>query len=367
MPESHIQLSAKATPLAILSEGCFGGIDSKTATGVIRYGDWPIACVIDSTQAGKSIKQVSGINCAAPIVSNFDEALLLRPKALLLGTAPTGGVLPPEWRATVLCAIASGLHIISGLHSFLKDDPEFVKAAAQYKVLLWDVRNDTDQAKLVAQKKVRPAKTKVITLVGSDCAVGKMCTALELYAAAKAGGIKSEFIATGQTGILITGRGIPLDRIIGDFMAGHVERAISEAIEEQSPELIFVEGQGSLIHPGYSGVTMSLLHGCDPDALILCHDPALKTICDYPDVPMPTLPELIDIYETASSWTNGMRKKARVLGVALNLSRFDQDEAAAIIAQVERETGLPATDPISFGVAKLLDKIRATVYAGARS
>lgn len=358
------RLNPSQTPLVILSEGCFGEHASKTATGVIRYGDWPIAAVIDSQQAGKTVSEVTGIPNDAPIVDSLQEAMRYHPKALLIGTAPQGGGLPPEWRAILKEAIGQNLHLISGLHQFLRDDPTLVQAAQEQGVMLWDVR-DPDQAhdgpqNVVALRKKRPAGTKVITLVGSDCCVGKMFSALELYQGAKQLGKRSRFIATGQTGILISGTGVPLDRVIGDFMAGHIERCIFDEIEQASPqeqpEWIFVEGQGSLLHPGYSGVTMSLLHGSNPDALILCHNPELETIWGY-DVPMPPLKELVKIYETAANWIKlpGKEAPAKVVGIALNTSAYNEKEARHFVAQAQATTGLPATDPVRYGVTPILN------------
>lgn len=357
--ENFERLSPKQTPLAVLAQGCFGELDSKTATGVIRYGDWPIVAVIDSTQAGKTVREVTGIACDAPVVATFDEALKLGPKALLLGTAPTGGKLPASWRQIIKEAIQKKLHIVSGLHTFLKSDPDFSRLAAENNVLLWDVR-DNDQAPIVAEQKKRPAGTKVITLVGSDCAVGKMCAALELHKASKEAGRKSHFIATGQTGILISGSGVPLDRVIGDFMAGHVEREIFRAIESDSPEWIFVEGQGSLLHPGYSGVTIALLHGSNPDALVLCHNPKNDHIVDY-EVPLPSMTELIDIHERTASWTRGMQRKAKVVGISLNTSAFSEEEAKQIVERTQAETGIPTTDPVRFGVKPIIDALKKSL------
>jgi uncharacterized NAD-dependent epimerase/dehydratase family protein len=153
--------------------------------------------------------------------------------------------------------------------------------------------------------------------------------------------------------------------VIGDFMAGHVEREIFSAIESAQPEWIFVEGQGSLVHPGYSGVTMSLIHGSNPDALILCHNPKYTHIVDYPDVPLPSLTELIDLYESAASWTHGMKRKAKVVGIALNTSSFSEAEAKQIVEQATKETGVAATDPVRYGVAPLLEALNKNLLETA--
>lgn len=343
------------TPLVILAEGCLGLPAGKTASGVIRYGRWPIVGVIDSTQVGQSLGQVLNLPCEAPILGLFRQSLALKPKpkALLLGTAPQGGFLTQADRAVVKEALEAGLHVISGLHQFLSHDPDFAALAKANKVTLWDVRA-VDDTPVINQLTPRPPETRVITMVGTDCSVGKMVTALELDKAAKAQGHKSAFVATGQTGILIAGRGVPLDRVIGDFMAGHVEAAILAEIAATAPEIVWVEGQGSVQHPAYSGVTMALLHGSAPDGLMLCHNPKLSTIRNYPQVPIPPLAQMIERVEAAASWV----KPCRVLGIALNTSGFSDAEAQTLIATAHAETGLPATDPIRYGVENLLDAVR---------
>ncbi len=350
-------------PITILAEGYFGTSHAKTATGIIRYGDWLISSVIDSQKQGKTILETTGINHSAAIVANLEQALKQNPKpqTLVLGIAPVGGDLPPAWRAIIKEAIINGLNIISGLHLFLNEDAELKQLAKQHQVILWDVRDPelypASAARSVSKQKPRPANTKVITMVGSDCNIGKMCTALELDKEAKKQGLNSSFVATGQTGIMISGNGVPLDRVIIDFAAGAMENAIFEEIDK-GHELVFVEGQGSLIHPGYSGVTLSLLHGSNPDAMILCHKPDRIKVHDKYDVTIPSLTKLIEIYETAANWTiNDGKNPVKVVGIALNTSSYSDEEALNLVKQAESETGLAATDPIRYGVEKLLFSI----------
>lgn len=355
----------KDTPLAVLAEGCFGESQSKLALGVIRYGEWPIAAVIDSTRAGNTVREVTGLPCDAPVVSHLSEALSQRPKALLIGTAPAGGQLPPEWRDVLREAIQNGLHIINGLHFFLSEEADLVDLAQQHGVRLWDVRDPEAYGRhkfqVINLQKPRPHNLKVVTMVGTDCAVGKMHTALELHAGARKHGHASAFIATGQTGILIDGRGVPLDRVIGDFMAGAIEVCIQEESPRltqaapHTPPVIFVEGQGSLMHPAYSGVTLSLLHGSNPDAMILCHKAGAEAIRNYPHLPLPPMRDFISMYEAAAAWTRptGM-PKARVAGISVNSSALPEPEARRYLDQLADETGLPVTDPVRYGVDALL-------------
>ncbi len=351
---SSMQFNPVETPLVILAEGCFGAHQSKTGLGVIRYGQWPITAVLDSQQAGKTVRQATGIAHDAPIIAMLEEALNLspKPKALLVGTAPMGGDLPSQYRDVIREAITKGLHIISGLHIFLNEDPELRALAQQYQVHLWDVRATTNE-NIITRQLPRPSGTHVITMVGTDCSVGKMTVALELNNALQKRGEASVFVATGQTGIMITGSGVPLDRVIGDFMAGTLEQEIDDVIKASHPRWVIVEGQGSLLHPAYSGVTMSLLHGSAPDAMILCHNTKLKTINNFDSVPLPSLSRFVEIYESAASWI----KPAKVVGISLNTSTLAEDDARAAIAKAQAETGLPATDPVRFGVDGLVEAL----------
>lgn len=356
------------TPLVVLAEGCFGETQSKLALGVIRYGEWPIAAVIDSSRTGKTVRDVTGMPCDAPIVSSLADALKHRPKAMLIGTAPAGGQLPSEWKQILADAIENGLHLINGLHFFLTREPDLVALARQHQICLWDVRDPeaygAGKFQVINYQKPRPANLKVITMVGSDCAIGKMHSALELHAEARKRNLSSAFLATGQTGILISGRGVPLDRVIGDFMAGGMEVCIQEEIalleanNPGKPHLLFVEGQGALMHPAYSGVTLSLLHGSNPDAMILCHKADLKAIRNYAHLTLPPMPDIIRMYETAATWVKPPgASKAKVLGISVNTSMLAEADARAYLDHLAQETGLPVTDPVRYGVADLLDAL----------
>lgn len=335
--------------LAIYAEGEFYKGRSKTAEGVIRYGKNPIACVIDSTEAGKTVGDVMGIRADIPIVKSVQEALKLQPEALLLGTAWSGGHLPDQWRADISMAIMSGMDIINGLHDFLADDKEFSHLAEKHDVRLIDVRRPPENL-TVASGLARKVKAMTVLTVGTDCSVGKMTVSLELAALANRKGHKSRFIATGQTGIMIDGVGMPVDRIIGDFMAGSVEEMVVE--HGDANDFLFVEGQGSIIHPGFSGVTMAILHGSCADAMILCHKPSRKLIKDT-DYAIPPLSYFIPIYEQMAS----ALAPAKVVGIALNTSDLSEAEAKAAIADAENETQLPANDPVRFGSENLLAAI----------
>ncbi len=352
-------LDPRQTTLIILADGYFNSREAKTAIGVIRYGAWNISSVIDSSSAGKNVRDLLSIDRDIPVVADLSAALELKAHALLIGIAPPGGRIPEAWIKIIKQAISNGLHIISGLHEFLQEMPELVELAAKHQVKLWDVRDpklySASAANPITKLSQRPAGTRVITMVGADCNVGKMTVALELCKSARSKGHRASFVATGQTGIMIFGTGVPLDRVIGDFMAGATELSIQEELNRGAQDFIFVEGQGSLLHPAYSSVTLALVHGSAPDDLVLCHKAGLSKIQGDYDIPIPSWLELIRIYEEAVNWVRlpGQRP-AQVKALALNSFGLSAQEADKLIAAAEAETGLPCTDPVRYGSAKIL-------------
>ncbi len=343
--------------IAILAEGRFNWQDAKTAVGVIRYSPDAVVAVIDSTQTGRDAAQVlgdpGGPGRGVPIVANVTEALQYSPDTLMIGIAPIGGRLPDEWRGEVVRAITAGLNVVSGLHHFLSDDSELAAAAHEHGVEIWDVRRPPEAlAMRIGRGSAHRLGSRTVYFCGTDCNVGKMTTSIECDREARRRGLSSGFAATGQTGIMISGRGIPADRFISDFLAGAVEGLVQEFSQEY--DWIFVEGQGSLIHPAYSPVTLGLLHGAAPDLLVLCHQAGRTHIHDY-DVEIPPLSRMREIYEQAAGWL----KPAPVVAVALNTFGMPDDAARAAIAQAERDTGLPASDPVRFGAGPLIDALLA--------
>jgi uncharacterized NAD-dependent epimerase/dehydratase family protein len=340
--------------LAILAEGSFGHVRSKTAMGVIRYGSRPVVAVIDSTSAGRNAREWFGERFDIPVVATLEEALRHRPDALLLGTAPQGGKLPPPWRAVVLGAIDAGLDVIAGLHEFLGDDPEFAAAAARRGVTLTDHRRPPERCE-VTEGRVHLPGRKVILTVGTDCALGKMSVALELRRAAREAGLDAAFVATGQTGIMIEGWGVAVDRVISDFLNGTVEWLVAEG--EAQGEWVFVEGQGSLDHPAYSAVTLGLIHGATPHAMVMVHEVGRDEHHGWEGKPgsaIKPLPAFIRLHEQVAA----LVAPSAVAAVALNTSRLDESRARAAIARVAEETGLPCDDPYRFGGERLMDALR---------
>jgi uncharacterized NAD-dependent epimerase/dehydratase family protein len=343
-----MQLNIKR--IAILAEECLTILHGKTAIGVLRYRGQDVVAVIDSTQAGKDIRKLVLTSYQVPIVSSLEEAMRYEPDCLLIGFAPIGGFLPDAYRQTVLDAINLGLHIVSGLHYILGEDPEFAEAAKKTGVNLYDVRKP-EYDNYVARGLAKNLKANTVLFIGSDCACGKMTAAFECHLEAKKRGYKTEFLATGQTGIMIAGNGIPLDRVIGDFMAGGVEKILLQySVDTQ---FIFIEGQGSILHPGYSGVTLGLMHGSMPKTMILCHEAGRKEIDEYQGFPFPPFQEIIQMHEQLLRYI----RPSRVVGIALNTKWISESDALKEIAKFEKETGLPTTDPVRFGASKLIDAL----------
>jgi uncharacterized NAD-dependent epimerase/dehydratase family protein len=357
--------SAPDRRLVILAEGNFGFHHGKTAMGVIRFGTDRILAVIDSTQAGRNVREWLGDSGRydIPIVASLNEALGFLPRAngLLIGIAPTGGRLPDDWRVVILAAIRSGLDIHSGLHTFLSDDPEFADAARSSGVRLIDYRRPPDRFETAVGRRHAPGK-RVILTVGTDCAIGKMSVALELRRAATAAGRDTSFVATGQTGMMVEGWGVAVDRVIADFVQGTGEWLAAEG--ERRGDWVIVEGQGSLDHPAYSSVTLGLIHGTTPHAMVMVHKPGMADhdFDHLPDVrfPIASLAPFIALHEQVA----GLVAPSKVIAVALNTSLIaDEAEARRIVEAIAAETGLPTDDPVRFGGDGLWREIEAAVEA----
>jgi uncharacterized NAD-dependent epimerase/dehydratase family protein len=343
----------------ILAEGQFGEPGSKTAMGVIRYGPDRVVAVLDSTRAGRDVSEWLGEAHAAPVVATLAEALPFEPTALLIGTAPQGGKIPPSWRAVIADAIVHGLDIVSGLHEFVSDDPEFGSLAATHGVELVDHRRPPERHEVASGRKHAAGK-RVILTVGTDCAIGKMTVALELRRAAREAGLSTAFVPTGQTGIMIEGWGVSVDRVISDFINGTAEWLVEQA--EEMGDWIFVEGQGSIDHPAYSAVTLGLVHGTTPHAMVLVHQPGRSGHFGWEQAtgaaaPTLSLTDNIRLYESVANAV----APSKVAAIALNTSLLSEDEARAEIERVAIATGLPTDDPYRFGPGRLFAGLRASL------
>jgi D-glutamate N-acetyltransferase len=324
----------------------------KTARGVIRYSPHPVVAVLDSTRAGETMDGI-------PVVGTVNDALGFNPTTAIVGVATQGGRFPPAWRELLKSAISKGLDVENGLHEFIGDDPELSGLAARHRVELRDLRRPPPGLSVPTGENLKVPASIALT-VGSDCAIGKKTVAVELDLEARRRGLKSVFVPTGQTGIAIAGWGIAVDAVISDFLAGAAEWLVVEG-HRRGGELLFVEGQGSLVHPAYSGVTLGLVHGSAPHVFVLCHKAGSTEVEGFPGHPLPPLTELVELHERSSL----PARPAKVAAVALNTAHLDEVDARAAIAEAADETGLPADDPVRFGAGKLVDAVLAGVVGGA--
>ena len=312
--------------------------------GVVAYSPHPTVAILDSKRVGETYEGI-------PIVGSVAQALPLEPTTALVGVATQGGRFPPAWRDLLKASIEAGLDVESGLHEFISDDAELAELAAEHGVELRDLRKPPAGLSVPTGDNVKLAAKTVLT-VGSDCAIGKKTVAIELDREAQRRGLKSVFVPTGQTGVAIAGWGIAVDAVVADFIAGAAERLVVEGAE-RGGELLFVEGQGALSHPAYSGVTLGLMHGSAPHAYVLCHVAGATEIEGYPGHPIPPLSELVELHERVSL----PLRPAKVVAIALNTRALDEAGARAAAEAVTAETGLPADDPVRFGAGKVLDAV----------
>jgi uncharacterized NAD-dependent epimerase/dehydratase family protein len=328
-------------------------IYGKTLQGIIRYAPDPVVSILDSTRAGQ-------LHDGIPIVATVDESLKETPTVAIVGVSTKGGRFPPEWRQLLRRCIERRLDVESGLHEFISDDPEFTSLANQYGVTLRDLRKAPRDLSVPSGANL-DVDAKIVLTVGSDCAIGKKTVAVELDLEARRRGLDSVFVPTGQTGIAIAGWGIAVDAVVADFLAGAAERLVVSGAA-RGGELLFVEGQGSLVHPMYSGVTLGLIHGSTPHAFVLCHLAGATEIEGAGHHPLPSLTELVELHERISL----PRRKAKVACVALNTRAIEADEdALREIALIHAATGLPTDDPVRFGAGKLLDAILTHIASSA--
>lgn len=334
--------------VAILLHEGIRGTHGKTGLAYLRYGEATVVAAIDAQCAGESLAALTGIEKDIPIVGNVTEALRYNPDVLLIGIAPSGGALPDAWWEEIKCGIAAGLSIANGLHTPMANRFGQLREGQW----IWDIRQEPKELH-IGQGKARSLLGKRILTVGTDMAIGKMSTSIELNRAAQKRGIKSKFLATGQGGLTIAGDGITLDAVRVDFAAGAVEQMVLDWEDEH--EVLFIEGQGSLLHPG-STATLPLIRGSQPTGLVLVHRAGQKHIRDLPDILIPPLTEVVKLYEMVAS-AAGAFGQVKVKAIALNTSHLDAEAAQEAIERVKQETGLPCTDVVRFGADSLLDRV----------
>ncbi|WP_339104842.1 DUF1611 domain-containing protein [Haloterrigena salinisoli] len=324
---------------------------AKTALGVLRYADYEAAAVLDRESAGRRVNDVVPDVQDAPIVEGMADLEADAVDALLIGISPIGGEFDESWRDDVRTALEYGCDVISGLHYFLAEDEEFARLAAENGCELRDVREPPEDL-TVAEGVAGEVDAEVVLTVGTDCGVGKMTTTMELARAAREAGHDAAVIPTGQTGIMIEGWGNPIDRVVSDFTAGAVEEMVLEKGNEH--DYLFVEGQGSIVHPAYSAVTCGILHGSMPDELVLCHNAGQEAIHGYESFSLPDLQTYVDLYESLSAPVSG----GEIVAGALNTSGLETDaDAREAVDAYGTEIDAPATDVLRFGADAVLEAI----------
>ncbi|MCP4782114.1 MAG: DUF1611 domain-containing protein [Fuerstiella sp.] len=333
--------------IILLTDGFSTPFLAKTAISLLRYRPSDIVAVLDSTEAGRTSDSLFQAGGTTPVVGSLGE---VDADALFIGIAPPGGALPGSWRAIVLEALARGIDVVSGLHDFLCHDSEFQQAADEHGCRLIDVRKN-NQRHTAKHVEFREGCLRVHT-VGHDCSVGKMVTSLEIQRALAKRGEDAQFLATGQTGIMIAGDGVPVDCVVADFVNGAAETLVQR---HEQHDILLIEGQGSISHPSFSAVTLGLLHGCAPDGLILCYEAGREMVKGLDEIPIPPLKTLVAAYENIAA----LRNPCRVIGVAMNGRKLSPEEAVVERERVSSELGLPACDVYRDGADVLADAVLA--------
>ncbi len=339
--------------LAILQHGGFTTRFGKTGISLLRYRASEIVAVIDRETAGKSLREVSQMPYLPDIkiVGSMEEALAAKPTALAIGISPSGGIVREEWWPELRLAVKAGVSLWNGCHTPLVSDPE-IAAAVRPGVYVWDMRREPAGLR-PATAAARNLACKRVLFVGTDMNIGKMTAALEFDKAARARGLRSAFIGTGQTGMMIAGSGMALDAVRVDYAGGAVEAEVMRY--GPNSDVVWVEGQGSLLNPA-STATLPLLRGTQPTHLILVHKPTLKTLHSFPHITIPPLKDVVPYYEMVAAGA-GAFPHVPVTGIALNTWGMSEADARAAIAATEKETGLPTTDAVRFGCEAILDAL----------
>jgi uncharacterized NAD-dependent epimerase/dehydratase family protein len=331
--------------ILLLTEGRLGVFTSKTAAVLLRYRHQDIVGVLDSGCAGRKLSELIPWAPERPIVPDIAGALELEPDALFVGIHPTGGALPAELREHLQAALEAGIDLVSGLHTLLGEDDELSTLAQESGARIIDLRRPPTQRR-VATGRARTTGCRRILTVGTDCNVGKMVTALELARAGQRRGLDARFLATGQTGMMVSGRGVAVDAVVSDFAAGAIEELVLDAADA---DLCVVEGQGSIGHPGFSGVALAILHGACPDAMILVHHAGRTHNKSAPREPLPPLRAQWSAYEQAAN----LLHPARIVGVALNTHEVSKSVVQSEKKRIEEEFQVPVANPLADGCESL--------------
>lgn len=334
--------------IVILADKNLGPVNSKMGNSAIRFAADKVVAVIDSTKAGKVVNDVLGFGGNIPVHESLEETLKYEPNSLLIGISPPGGALPSEWYSWIIEAIQNKLNIISGLHEYVSEIAEFSLLAEKYGVKIQELRKYTGP-NILAKGLAKDFRSKVILTVGTHGNCGKMTATILMVKKLQEMGRSAEWFATGQIGIFLQKRGVPFDAIKGDFISGILEHHLAKI--DGNYEFLFVEGQGSLFHMAYSPVSLGILHGCMPDAMILCHRPDVG-INDY-GINTCNLVKAIEVNNLMASMT----KPSKITGIALNTYNLSEDDTQKLIEETTKTTGLPTTDPVKYGTEVLVNSL----------
>ena len=330
--------------IALLTDGCSTTFLAKTATSLLRYRREDVAAVFDREHAGDDAGELFGVGQGVPVVDTLPPDV----DSIFIGIAPPGGHLPEAWHPIICAALRRGIDIVSGLHDFLSDNDEFTALARKHDARLIDVRRNTENDTSSGEP-FREGCLRIHT-VGHDCSVGKMVAALEVQCELVRRGVDAEFLATGQTGIMISGDGVPVDCVIADFVNGAAERLVRR---KESHNVLMIEGQGCISHPSFSAVTLGLLHGCAPHGLIFCLEIGREHVKGLEDVGLLPTRQLIEAYEVAAA----LREPCKVIGIAVNGRNVSADVAAREQTRLAVEFGVPVCDVYRDGPASLADAV----------
>lgn len=347
-------LIAKKTAL-VYCENQFGLMDGKTAAGLVRHSEtYNIVGVIDSSLAGKDAgEELDNQKNNIPIFANLQSALANLPNipdCYIYGKAPLEADLPIAERALILEAMSKGMDIVNGLHQFFSEDPEFIEMAHRRGVEIKDIRKPPELKDLhVFTGQIAKVTVPVVAVLGTDCACGKMTTAVELNKALNSLGIKSVLVATGQTSLMQGSKyGVAIDALVSQFVIGEIEHAVVQAFERESPDIILVEGQSAVSHPAFMS-SVGILKGCMPDGIILQHPPSRKFRCDFPLLPMPSIVSEIQLIKTIS--------RSQVIAIALSHENMTETEIQKTIKGYEERLLLPTTDVLTYGCSKIVSAL----------
>lgn len=330
--------------IAVLTDGYSTPFLAKTAISLLRYRPDDIACVIDQEAAGKTAQQVLNAGGQTPVVSNINSVNEL--DALYIGIAPPGGKLPQEWQPLIEQAISRRMDIVSGLHDFLNENEHYRNLAAESGSRLIDVRANRHRS-TARNVRFRHGCTRIHS-VGHDCSVGKMVATLEVQKGLSQRGLDAKFLATGQTGIMISGEGIPIDCVVADFVNGAAEQLVEQ---NQQHDFLLVEGQGSISHPAFSAVTLGLLHGSAPDGLIFCYEAGRALVKGLDEVPIPPLEDQMEAYLKLAN----LRHPCQFIGVAVNTRTLNDEHARNELQAAADRFKLPVCDVYRTGPEPLID------------